>query len=286
MAKLVFGCGYLGLRVARRWREQNHEVYAVTRSAERAGEFASLGLRPLVADVTDPPSLKALPVAETVLYSVGYDRLAGKTISQVYVEGLDNVLKALPNDAGRMIYISSTGVYGQTEGEWVNEAAPCIPTREGGKACQAAERTLQNHSLARRSAILRLGGIYGPGRIPRRRELEAGRPISASAEGYLNLIHVEDAASIVLATEVHGRLPCLINVTDGHPVLRRDYFSELARLVGVPPPRFEPPPRNDSRVERAASDKRVSNDKMLAELRVKLRFPTYREGLAAILASE
>jgi nucleoside-diphosphate-sugar epimerase len=140
--------------------------------------------------------------------------------------------------------------------------------------------------LGRRAAILRLGGIYGPGRIPRRSELEAGRPILASAEGFLNLIHVEDAATVVLTVEARATLPCLYNVTDGRPVLRKDYFCELARLAGAPAPRFEPPPPGDPRGERAASDKRVSNDKLLAELRPSFKFPSYREGLAAILAGE
>jgi nucleoside-diphosphate-sugar epimerase len=286
MTKLVFGCGYLGLRVALGWRERGHRVFAVTRSAERAKKFASLGLTPVIADVTNPASLRALPTAETVLYAVGYDRSGGQTIAQVYVEGLANVLAALANDAERIVYISSTGVYGQSHGEWVDENSPCLPVREGGEACLAAERQLQNHPLGRRVAILRLGGIYGPGRIPRRSELEAGRPILAPAEGFLNLIHVDDAAKIVRLADARAGLPCLYNVTDGQPVLRKDYFDELTRLAGAPAPRFEKPPPSDPRAERAVSDKRVSNDKLLAELQPAFAFPSYRDGLATILAQE
>jgi nucleoside-diphosphate-sugar epimerase len=285
MAKLVVGCGYLGLRIAMHWIGEN-TVYAVTRSSVRAKELQNLGFTALVADVTQPHTLRELPVAQTVLYAVGYDRSAGLTMREVYVAGLSNVLGALPPQTERIIYISSTGVYGQCDGERVDETSACIPTREGGRACLEAERVLQSHELGRNAVILRMGGLYGPGRIPRREDLAAGRPIAAAEHGYLNLIHVEDAANVVLAAEARAPTPATYNVSDGHPVLRGDYFRELARLAGVPAPRFGQLAESDPRAQRAASDKRVSNRKMLAELQVTLKHPTNREGLAAILAQE
>ncbi|MBL8830463.1 MAG: NAD(P)H-binding protein, partial [Planctomycetaceae bacterium] len=120
--KLIVGCGYLGLRVAGRWLAQGDTVYAVTRSSARADEWRGLGIHPLIADVTDPASLRDLPVAETVLFAVGYDRSAGKAIGDVYVDGLRHVLDALPTATGRVIYISSTGVYGECDGDWVDES--------------------------------------------------------------------------------------------------------------------------------------------------------------------
>jgi nucleoside-diphosphate-sugar epimerase len=284
--KLIFGCGYLGRRVARRWLEGGEAVIAVTRSQPRAEELARMGLSPRVADVTDTRSLGDLAAADTVLFAVGHDRSTGKGIREVFVEGLRNVLAALPRETGRFIYISSTGVYGQSDGEWVDESSPCRPTREGGRACLEAEALIQKHPLGRRTVILRMGGLYGPGRIPRRRELEEGRPIAAPDHGYLNLIHVEDAAGIVLAAENAAETPSLYNVTDGHPVLRGDYFREAARLVGAPSPRFQPPPENDPRAQRAASDKRVSNRALLEQLQPEFHYATYREGLAAIVSEE
>jgi nucleoside-diphosphate-sugar epimerase len=285
MAKLVIGCGYFGLRAARRWLATGVDVFAVTRSPRRASELAENGVRPVVADVTDPATLTDLPPAETILYAVGYDRTAGKPIRQVYVDGLRNVLESLSAGTRRILYISSTGVYGQREGEWVDENSRCQPTREGGKSCLEAEQLLQMHSLAGRSIILRMGGLYGPGRIPRRADLEAGRAIAAPEHGFLNLIHIDDAVTVALAAE-QAPAPGLFTVTDGHPVLRGDYFRELARLLGAPPPTFASPEPGSPRAERAASDKRVSNRKMMEELDVTLRYPTYREGLAAIIAAE
>jgi nucleoside-diphosphate-sugar epimerase len=286
MAKLIFGCGYLGHRVADRWLAAGETVYVVTRSAARAAEFRQQGLRPIVADVARGTGLAQLPVADTVLFAVGYDRTAGASIHAVYVDGLANVLAALPPETGRIIYISSTGVYGQTAGERVDETSECHPLREGGRACLAAEIILAAHALGARAITLRLAGLYGPGRIPSRKQLLAGEPLAAPADGYLNLIHVDDAASVVLAAERLAPLPRLYVVSDGHPVERRVYYQELARLLGASSPRFAPPAPDSPALARSASDKQIDNARMRGELAVRLAYPSYREGLAAIVAAE
>lgn len=284
--KLIIGCGYLGLRVARAWLSAGDTVYATTRSSTRADEWRKLGIRPLLADVTDRASLADLPVAETVLFAVGYDRAAGKPIRDVYVQGFQNVLEQLPVETGRVIYISSTGVYGTCAGDWVDETTECRPLREGGQVCLAAEQLLAAHPLGARSVVLRLAGIYGPGRIPRVAALQAGEPIDAPAEGFLNLIHVDDAVEVVRAAEQLVGLPELIVVSDGSPVVRREYYTELARLVGAPPPQFVAPAADSPAAARASSDKRISNRHMRERLHVTLRYPSYREGLQAIVRQE
>jgi nucleoside-diphosphate-sugar epimerase len=105
-----------------------------------------------------------------------------------------------------VIYISSVGVYGPSDGDWVDESTPCEPHREGGKASLAAEQVLAGHALGRRGLILRLAGIYGPGRIPLAEKIRKGEPLPVSPEGYLNLIHVDDAARVVLAAEEKARM--------------------------------------------------------------------------------
>jgi len=285
MAKLIFGCGYLGLRVAQRWLADGHTVYAVSRTQQRAVELAAFGIRPVVADVTQPDTLAALPVAETALYAVGYDRRQNQSMHEVYVAGLRNVLGALPKETGRFIYISSTGVYGDSAGEWVDEDTPCLPQREGGRACLAAEEVLAAHPLGVSSVVLRLAGIYGPGRTPRKDLLLAGEPIPAPADGYLNLIHVDDAAAVVLAAQ-RAPTPRTYVVSDGHPAQRREYYLELARLLKAPAPTFVDAPPSSPAAQRAAADKRVSNARLLRELDVRLAYPSYREGLAAALIEE
>src|SRR5437868_11331885 len=116
MKKLIVGCGYLGSRVARKWREAGHEVTVVTRSAERAAQFQNQGYDAIVADVTEPATLSQLPEAETVLFAIGFDRTSGASIDHVYAGGLRNLLAALPSKTGRLIYVSTTGVYGPAAG--------------------------------------------------------------------------------------------------------------------------------------------------------------------------
>jgi nucleoside-diphosphate-sugar epimerase len=295
MAKLIFGCGYLGERVARRWKSAGHEVLIVTRSRERAEKFQQDGYTAIVADVTRQESLGNLPTADTVLFAVGYDRstgVAGPSIEDVYAGGLRNVLAALPSHTGRFIYISTTGVYGFRSGEWVDEATLPDPHRSGGRASLAAEQALSANSLANRGIILRLAGIYGPGRVPFLDELKGGQPIPARTAGFLNLIHVDDAVETVLAADNSERDdtaaaqngPRLYCVSDGNPVQRGEYYSEVARQIGAAPPRFVEPALGSPRAERAGSSRRVRNDRMLADLRVTLAYPDYRAGLTAILS--
>lgn len=284
---LIFGCGYLGQRVAELMRGAGVQVHAVTRSSERAKEFATAGISPIVADVTAPETLSNLPPADTVLFAVGYDRSSDPSIDEVYTGGVRNVLAALPEGTKRFIYISTTGVYGDADGEWIDEQTPPNPSRAGGVASLAAEKLILASPLADRAVILRLAGIYGPDRLPYLKQLIAGEPIEAPQQGHLNLIHVGDAARIVAALadpvrKVSG--PAIYCVSDGHPVVRGDYYREAARLLGAPEPTFVAPPAESPRAARAAADKRVSNQRLLAEVAIELQFPTYRQGLASIVA--
>jgi nucleoside-diphosphate-sugar epimerase len=288
-AKLIFGCGYLGHRVAQLWRCAGDRVFAVTRSAKRAEELGKQGLEPIVADVASFASMNSLPPTDAMLFAVGFDRAAGGDIHDVYAGGLHNVLAALPPTATRVVYISTTGVYGTGSGDWVDEQTPPDPQRDGGRASLAAERILAAHPLGRRSVILRLAGIYGPGRVPNLEPLRAGEPIAAPSAGWLNLIHVDDAARVVVEAdrwqadqpEAHG--PHLFCVSDGSPVIRGDYYAEAARLVGAPPPRFVDPPANSPATVRSRSSRRVRSDNVWRELGLTPRYASYREGLATIL---
>ena len=144
--KIIFGCGYLGRRVADRWRDAGARVSVVTRDAARAERLAEAGLEPLVADVTQPETLRSLGDVSTALFAVGYDRTSPHSIEQVYVDGLAHVLEALPSSTERFIYVSSTGVYGPADDDWVDESTPCLPTRAGGRACLKAGTAIASRS--------------------------------------------------------------------------------------------------------------------------------------------
>ena len=287
--KLVVGCGYLGSRVAALWRAENESVAVVTRSAERALRLQAGGYVSLIADVTDPPSLvklRQLGPIDTALFAVGFDRASGKAMRDVYVEGLRAVLDALSANMERIIYISTTGVYSQNDGGWIDETSVCQPQREAGRVFCEAESVLRQHAAGSRAIILRLAGIYGPDRIPRRDELLSGKPIAASPEAWLNLIHVDDAARIVLAVENQVRPPRMYLVSDGHPVRRRDYYEQAARLLKAPPPVFSDVAGEALADRRGTTDRRVNIARLTCEVRFDFQYPSFREGLAACIGEE
>lgn len=247
-------------------------MYATTRGG-RADALSRAGLRPLTVDVTQGAALAgALPAVDTVVFAVG--RAAGSTMFDIHRAGLRAVLDALPESTGRVIYVSSTGVYAQDAGEWVDEESECEPTREGGQACLSGERLLFAHARGRDGIVLRLAGLYGAGRVPLSTDVAEGRSIPGSRDAYLNLIHVEDAADAVVAAAASrpaiSRLYC---VSDGNPTTRAEYVALLATRLGVAPPPF----RGGTEV-----GKRVRNARAVHELGLRLTYPSYREGLAAL----
>jgi nucleoside-diphosphate-sugar epimerase len=272
--RLIVGCGYLGRRVAARWREQGARVFATTRSPQKAEELARLGLEPIVCDVLDRESLHGLPQADVVLYCIGHDRSSGRPMRETYVQGLENVLGVQP-PAGRLIYVSSTSVYGQCQGEEVDETARTEPMDESGRVVLDAEQVLRRMNPA--AIILRFAGIYGPGRLLRRQTIERGEPILGDPDRWLNLIHVEDGVAAVLAAQERGRLGATYNVADDRPVRRREFYTALARLIGAPTPRFVAPGSPLANHER--SNRRIVNRRLREVLRVQLTFPTYETGL-------
>jgi nucleoside-diphosphate-sugar epimerase len=180
-------------------------------------------------------------------------------------------------------YISTTGVYHQTGGVWVDETSPTRPDREGGKSHLWAEGLLHRIRPESPGTILRLAGIYGPGRVPRVADVIAGRPIRAAPDGNLNLIHVDDAAAAVEAS--WGTKERLYVIADGCPVVRSEFYREIARQCSTGPPTFEPAPPDAPVSMRSDSNKRVWNRRMKRDLLPRLRFPSYREGLSHVLAN-
>ncbi len=230
---LIVGCGYLGRRVAARLVASGHRVTATTRTAGHAEELLALGVEPVVCDVTDPGL--ALPAADALVHCVGFDRGAGKTMREVYVDGLRRVLDASMG-VPRVVHVSSTSVYGFTEGEEVDEDAPTEPIEESGKVVLAAECVLRERRPD--ATALRFAGIYGPGRVLREEALRKGEPLGPAAHGWVNLIHVDDGAAAVDAALWHAEGGLTVNVADGHPVRRIDLYLYLARLLGTGAPVF------------------------------------------------
>lgn len=293
MRRLIFGCGYLGRRVATAWRNAGDEVFAVTRSQDKARRISESGIQPIIGDVTEPDTLKNLPDSQTVLHAVGFDRTAGPDKREVYVDGLRHVLHAIDGRCERLIQISSTSVYGQRDGEEVDEKSPAEPEHESGLICRDAEQLvfgfagenpagMAESPRSHRATILRLSGIYGPGRLLSRVEsIREGLKLPGPADSWLNLIHVDDAAHVVLAAADAEEVSNLYLVSDNQPILRRDYYETLARLIQGPPPEFDPD--TVARHTRGRG-KRCRNRRMKDELDITLRFPSIVTGLPQALS--
>jgi nucleoside-diphosphate-sugar epimerase len=284
--RLIIGCGYLGQRVAAKWLETGDDVHVMTRSSEHAASFQNQGLKPILGDVLDPEALKLLPEVDTVFWAVGWDRTSGRSMHDVYVTGMEHVLRHMKSRCQRFIAISSTSVYGQNHGEWVDEQSPCQPIQVNGQTCLAAEQLLQRqsevdaeqHSLM--TNVLRLSGIYGPGRLLSRvATLQSGEPFAGNPDAWLNLIHVDDAADAVIKCETREDMPDTLLVSDDKPLRRRDYYGLLAHLVGAPPPRFLADDHPESETP-GELNKRCRNTLAKLALGWAPRFATAREGLA------
>ena len=277
MDKLIIGCGYLGHRIAALWHNQGQRVLATSR---RPATFTGSVAEAVVCDVLDPETLRDLPEVDTVVYAIGFDRSAGASMRSVYVDGLANVLERLPAPR-KFIYVSSSSVYGQTDGGWVDEEAATEPLEEAGQIVRAAEKVLE--AKLPDAVVLRFAGIYGPDRLLRQKAILAGEPIVGDGDKWLNLIHVEDGARVVLAAEQHARPGRTYNVCDNQPVKRHVFYAVLAQQLAAPPPCFVPPPSDMPSPPHEKANRRLRNQRMREELQVTLRYENYQAGIVASL---
>jgi len=242
---LILGCGYLGRRVADRAVAAGSKVHAVTRSESRAEDLAAAGVHPVVASLPfDSGDSVTLPSTESLLWAVGFDRSSDR--QTIWVEGVQSVVHKLDRDSPprRFCLVSSVSVYGDRRGEAVDEMTEPAPTTESGRACLDMERSaaelLRQRVPSTQLTVLRLGGIYGPGRLLRRVEsLRQNQPLPGTGSEWLNLIHVHDAATIIQAVLRSENAPDLINVVSPNIVTRQQYYALLAEQSGASAPIFE-----------------------------------------------
>ncbi len=275
---LSLGHGYSAQALARRLVPAGWRVIGTVRRPEQAAALVAAGVEPLAWPGDLAPALAA---ASHVLSSVPPE-----------AEG-DPVLRA----AGPALaatrhlawvgYLSTTAVYGDHGGGWVDEATPPSPASARGRARVAAEAAWRATGLPLR--IFRLAGIYGPGRGPFAK-LRAGRAQSVVKPGQVfGRIHVEDIASVLAASMARPDSGAIYNVTDDLPAAPEAVLAHAAALLGLPAPAevpFETAELSEMARSFYGENKRVRNDRIKRELGLRLAYPTYREGLAAVLAAE
>jgi nucleoside-diphosphate-sugar epimerase len=271
----VLGCGYVGCELARGLLADGHEVVGVRRSADGIRAVEDVGADAIRADATDDDSLSSVPDVDVLVYAVSPDGRDSEAARTAYVEGLRTTLDhfaARESSPERVVYTSSTGVYGDRDGAWVDESTPLEPRTEREEILAEAEATVR----AEREwdwTVTRFSGLYGPDRYRLERYLEG--PVS---DRYLNLIHRDDAAGAIrylLETDT-GR-NAVVLVSDDEPVRKPTLADWLADQCDV-----SHPPRESATSERARASKRCSNEK-LRERGYELRYPTYRDGYRAAI---
>ena len=287
---LIIGCGDIGVRVARRWKARGVRAVGLVHSRAGADRLARAGVEALRGDLDEPAALPALPTQDALLYYFAPPPRGGESDPRLRGFLAAVAATAMPS---RLVYISTTGVYGNTRGAWVTEASPTKPETARARRRLDAEGALGDWS-ARTAApvvILRVPGIYGPGRLPLAR-LKSGAPVLPEEEsGYVNRIHADDLAAVCVAAGARGRAGAVYNVSDGRPGTMSEYFTCIADHFGLPRPPV---------IRRADADgvlspemlsyldesRRVDNTRMLEELGVVLRYPDLEAGLKAIERQE
>lgn len=285
-AVVIVGCGYVGRRLARALLAEACPVTAVVRSTESAAVLQSVGITPLQLDLDASDEMPALPAAGAELYYFAPPPAEGNTDPR-----LRRLLAALTSGLPeRIVYISTSGVYGDCAGAWVDETHPLHPTTPRARRRADAEAALHDWSIATGVpvVILRVPGIYGPGKLPLER-LRKGLPLLNEADSpYTNRIHVDDLIAACRAAMQRGQAGAAYNVSDGQPSNMIDYFNRIADATGLP----RPPLVSRDEIDRLSpgmrafmeESKRLDNRRMREELGVELRYPTLEAGLAACLA--
>lgn len=282
---LIIGCGDIGRRVAALCQTEGAQVHALSRGAAHAAELRARAITVHEGDLDRPDNLPALPSAGALLFYFAPPPAEGD--GEPRLHGFLRHIAAAP--PARLIYISTSGVYGDCQGARVTEDTPPRPTTTRARRRLAAERLLREweRDSGVPVMVLRVGGIYGPGRLPLAR-LRQGTPVLREADcGYTNRIHADDLAAVCVAAAHRGAAGGLYNVCDGRPSTMTDYFNRVADRYGLPRP-----PQVDLAEARARlsaemmsyldESRRMDNGRMLRELGVRLRYPSLDEGLAAI----
>jgi len=271
MHVLLIGCGYLGLRAALSWREQGHRVTALTRHPSRIPDWTKQGIEAIVGDVVQPASLTQLPAADLCLYAVGYDRTGTADKRSVYVDGVENVLREIRTRVPRLIFISSTSVYGQESGETIDEFSRCEPSSESGIICRDAEKMVQElypvQDATPSAVILRSAGLYGPGRlIARQEQLKLQTPLPGRPDAWLNLIHVDDAVQAIQKQSQRPFADPVYLLSDERPLTRSEFYGAIAERIGAPEPLFVPGDDN-------SLNKRCQSMRIREALSLNLKYP-------------
>ena len=279
---LVIGCGDVGMRLLPLVRDR-FQIVAVTSQPSRAPELRAAGALPLVANLDDRNSLHRLKgLAGTVVH------LAPPPSEGELDHRTRNLASILPRQAS-IVYVSTTGVYGDCRGDFFDETRPVAPVNARAKRRVDAERVLRRWALRNqgRLAILRVPGIYAGDRLPLDRLKQRTPALITEEDVYTNHIHADDLARIIALALFRAQPQRVYHTVDDSDLKMGEYFEQVAQAFGLPlPPRL---PRAELAAKVSpmllsfmSESRRLSNVRMKAELGVRLRWPTVSDLLASL----
>ena len=266
----ILGCGYAGAALGRALAADGFDCLGTTTTPRRVDDIRALGIRPVVIELDEAARLHEILLDRDLVFltvAAGGER---RDYREVYLAGAGRLLKAVEGTSvRRVIYTSSTAVYGQDDGTWVDEESPTEPLSENGRVLVETERCLlagtQDGGIC--ATVLRLSGIYGPGRGPHNRLAQLAGQERNDGDVYLNLIHVDDIVAAMrrlIDVDYHG----ILNLSDDSPTPRREFYDRILAVSGLPPIQWTP---------RAgpARGKRVRNNRIKSLLNLSLRHPMH-----------
>jgi nucleoside-diphosphate-sugar epimerase len=291
MRVAILGCGYVGIELGRQFTP-DHDVVGVRRSDDGVAAIEAAGFEAVQADITDPAALAAVPDADWVVFTASSGGRRAEAARKIYVDGQRTAIDHFGERAdspARYVYTSSTGVYGDHDGAWVDEGTPLNPQTDKTEMLAEAERVAldrpQEHGMD--GTVARYAGLYGPDRYRLSRYIDG--PVT---EGYLNMVHRDDAAGSVahLLAGDHARDEVVL-VVDNEPVEKWSFADWLAAQCGVDAPpkrttaeRLDDDSLSETARRRIQTSKRCSNGN-LRELGYDFSYPTFREGYAPAIES-
>jgi nucleoside-diphosphate-sugar epimerase len=277
MRILIAGCGYVGAVLAARLADRGQRVFALRRRPRGLPP----GVEPVAADLTDPQTLRRLPDGlDLVFYTASANGPDDAAYRRAYVEGVKHLLVGLAASGSCpqcFFFTSSTGVYAQQEGEWVDESSVARPLHFTGRRLLEGEAQVLGGPFP--ATIVRLGGIYGPGRTQLLDRVRSGQSRYRPGQ-YTNRIHRDDCAGVLHHLASLERVDPLYLGVDCEPAEQAEVLRWLADRLGAPPPRPDPDAAGSGR--RGRSSKRCRNDRLLAT-GYRFRYPTFREGYGGLL---
>ncbi len=272
---LIAGCGDVGIALGLTLIQGGHHVYALRRNTGALPDV----LHPVAADLTDTATLRSLPAVDFVFYTAAADGRDEAAYERAYVAGVGNLLEALNTSdqaVQRFVFVSSTGVYGQDAGEWVDESSPTEPTRFTGRKLLQGERLCLEGPYP--ATAVRFGGIYRPGSSRLLRQVREGATCVEHPPRYTNRIHRDDCAGVLRhLAQIPAPAP-IYNGVDCEPAAQCEVMDWLAQRLNAPSPRREA-------AEGSAGQGKRCRNHLLLQSGYRFLYPTFRQGYAQVIES-